>query len=241
MPEFVILALTIGLILLIMLNTDLQKIRLNFADSRQLGIVLVLISVLVPLGYTIVRKPTDYDGIRHFLFVVPPLSVLAAFSIGKFLRTPSLKILKYGIMAIIVVSLIVTVSDMVRLHPNQYIYFNRFFGQGVAEASLKYDTDYWGNSYKEAVEWLVKNYPVPAGSPKLKVASCLFSLSTSYYLKDDRFEYIGSYHDGQKVTGTPDIFLSTTRWNCDEANNGEVVHEITRMGASLIQIKKVIP
>ena len=214
MPEFMILALSIGVVLLIINNSRLSKIRQNLGKPQNIGLIILILSIAMPLGYTMISQPTDYDGIRHFLFVIPPLAIIAALSLGKLLESSS-KLLRTITLTITIAFITLTGVDMVRLHPDEYIYFNRLFGGGIAKASQKYDTDYWGNSYKEAVEWLEKYYPISAGSPKLKVASCLQSLSTSYYLRDNRFEYIGTYHDGQKISGTPDIFLSSTRWNCD--------------------------
>ncbi len=241
MPEFLLLALGVGVVIALLLNANPRKLWKNLQDARNQGTILLLVSILAPLGITILRKPTDYDGIRHFLFVVPPMITLAALSIGKLLEKTSFKLINYAIMTGIAVMMLLTIADMVRLHPDEYIYFNRLFGKGVAQASTKFDTDYWGNSYKEAVEWVEANYPVPSGGPRVKVASCLYSLSTSYYLRDDRFEYIGSYHDGQKVSGTPDLFLASPRWNCTEKNTGEIIHVITRMGAPLIYVMRVSP
>ena len=237
-PEFMFVSIIIGLIILIV---NFKSIWANKSSSKSMGLTILLLSIAIPFAYTIIQTPTDYDGIRHFLFLIPLLSIVAAMSVGKLLESNNIMWLKIGVLAIIAISMTVTFVDIAKLHPNQYIYFNRIFGKGVAQASQNFDTDYWGNSYKEATEWLQNNYMVSPGSPKVKVASCLFSLSTSYYLRDDQFEYIGSYHDGQRVTETPDIFLATRRWNCDETLNGEVIYEISRMGASLVQIKKVTP
>jgi 4-amino-4-deoxy-L-arabinose transferase-like glycosyltransferase len=241
MPEFLLLAFVVGVVIALLLNANARRLLQNLQDTRNQGMILVLVSIFAPLGITILRKPTDYDGIRHFLFVVPSMTTLAALSIGKLLEKFSYKLINYAILAGIAASMVLTIADMVRLHPDEYIYFNRLFGKGVAQASTRFDTDYWGNSYKEAVEWVEANYPLPSGSPKVKVASCLFSLSTSYYLRDDRFDYIGSYHDGQKISGTPDLFLASPRWGCNEKNSGEIIHVISRMGAPLIYIMRVSP
>ena len=241
MPEFMLLSLGIGFGLVIYANRDLEGIRHSLTGYRNQGILLLWISIVVPLAYTALRKPTAYDGVRHFLFLIPPLAILAAISIGKLLQISKIKWLNYGLMALVVLSLLITISDMFQLHPDEYIYFNRLFGKGVARASSKFDTDYWGNSYKEAVEWVETNYPVIAGSSRVKVASCLYSLSTSYYLKDNRYEYIGSYHDGQRVSGVPDLFLASPRWNCDQKNSGQVIHVISKMGAPLVYIMQVSP
>jgi hypothetical protein len=239
LPEFYFLALLGGLVVLLIIVTHPQRLRHIFIDQNNIGIMIILAGALFPLIFTTLTKPVDYDAIRHFLFVVPPLSIVASISVAKFLEKSHIWLINVLFLAGILISMVISISDMVKLHPDEYIYFNRLFGKGVAQASKSYDTDYWGNSYKEAVDWVVNNYPVPVNGPKLKIASCLFSLSTSYYLQDNRFEYIGSYNDGQPVSGTPDLFLASPRWGCDEKLQGETIHTITRMGAPLTYIIKV--
>ena len=49
--------------------------------------------------------------------------------------------------------------DIVTLHPYEYIYLNRLGAGGQTEASTRFETDYWGLSYKEGLDWLAANYP----------------------------------------------------------------------------------
>jgi hypothetical protein len=54
---------------------------------------------------------------------------------------------------------------------------------------------------------------------------------------------VGSFHDGQKIPVgvTPDLFLASTRWNCDKALPGKIIHTVTRQGAALLYIIEVHP
>ena len=130
---------------------------------------------------------------------------------------------------------------MWQLHPYEYIYFNRLIGKGVAKASEYYETEYWGSSYKEGVEWLVNNYHTTEGQERPKVASCLYSLSTSYYLPEDKFEYLGTFHDGNHIAenAKPDLFLASPRWNCPENLDGKIINTISRQSAPLLFIIEV--
>ena len=85
----------------------------------------------------------------------------------------------------------------------------------------------------------MQNYTPSFLNRKIKVASCSYFLSTSYYLPQERFEYIGSYEKGPKVTGKPDVFLATTRWNCDQRVEGKVIHVVERQHTPLLFIKEV--
>ena len=43
--------------------------------------------------------------------------------------------------------------DMIALHPYEYAYFNRMFG-GLPNAYRRHETDYWGLSMREGMEWI---------------------------------------------------------------------------------------
>jgi hypothetical protein len=46
--------------------------------------------------------------------------------------------------------------DMAMLHPYEYTYFNQLTG-GVRGAHLRYETEYWGLSLREGIEWINQN------------------------------------------------------------------------------------
>jgi hypothetical protein len=167
------------------------------------------------------------------------LTVLIAIAVGKLLERVGISFTSVVLMIAILTSIAMTVVDMIELHPHQYIYFSRLLGKGVAEAAKSYETDYWGNSYKEGVEWIVHNYKGYVDGRKIKVGSCLYSLSTSYFLPKDRFEYVGSFDKGQMISDQPDLFLATTRWNCHKNLNGRILHIVERKGAPLLYIIEV--
>jgi len=241
MPEFYFFALAAGMILS-MKSILTQRVKFNSLDKdRALGIFIILFAILFPIGYTTLTQPVNYDGIRHFLFVVPLLAVIAACSAMGVLSKAGRSILSVVLLIPIFSSAMVTAIDMIQLHPYEYIYFNRMFGKGITEAAKSFETEYWGSSYKEGVEWIVNNYRNYDGDKKVKVASCLYSLSTSYFLPSDRFEYLGSHHNGKKIPkdAKPDLFLATTRWGGHTYHKGKVLHIVSRKNVPLLYIIEV--
>ncbi len=116
----------------------------------------------------------------------------------------------------------VTVWDMVMLHPYQSIYFNRVFAGGLSGASGRFETDYWGNSYREAIEWVAANVP----GEGIRIANCSNPLQSSYYLRGPdgaRFIHVA-------MTDNPDLLLATTRWDCHLGAPGRVLHTVRRQG-----------
>ncbi|HYD66236.1 glycosyltransferase family 39 protein [Azospirillum sp.] len=116
---------------------------------------VVTLAVAFPIASFMLLRPTVYNGIRHFLFVVPPMVVLAAVAFHHLWNLAEAR----GHHAVRAVVLGLTVSGVVYgwqlgcLHPNEYVYYNAFVG-GAKGAKGRFELDYWGNSILEAVKQL---------------------------------------------------------------------------------------
>jgi hypothetical protein len=239
LPEFVLLALGAGVVICV-LNIARRRVRAgDLCNGNPLVLLVVVVSATLPIVYAVVTNPVDYDEVRHFLFVIPSVAVLCGVSAALVLRNARSSWLARVTVFAGAVSMLATASDMWQLHPYEYVFFNHLFAGGVTEASNEYEMDYWGSSLKEGVDWLVHDYAGPQTGARIKVASCLYSVSTSYYLPSDRFEYLGSYGGGAVASGEPDVFLASTRWGCDQRQDGPVIHVVSREGAPLLLIKQI--
>ncbi|MBI9075935.1 MAG: hypothetical protein JEZ02_11020 [Desulfatibacillum sp.] len=115
-----------------------------------------------PLAYVVLTHPNIYDGIRHFLFILPGMALLGAVGVRQSADIFRGKAKTY-LLAGLAGALLLPLVDMVGLHPYQMTYFNSIVGK-VGGAQGKYDTDYWLTSYKECMEWLNQNTD-PANGP----------------------------------------------------------------------------
>ncbi len=235
LPEYFLIALAVGV--LSMLASLRRLSRSDAGTDRFVQHAVVLAAALLPLVYTLAAKPAEYDAGRHYLFFLPPLAVLAAMAVAKTVEVPRFPYARGLVLLPLGASLAVTAVSMWRLHPHQYVFFNRILGKGLPEAAKSFETDYWGNSYKEGVEWLAQNYR--PGLSKPKVASCSDARSTSYFLPQDRFDYVGSYNHGQPISAPPDFLVATTRWDCHKIVDGVVIHTVERLGTPLLYVKAV--
>ena len=141
-------------------------------------------------------------------------------------------------VALTAVSLVATALDMVRLHPYQSVYFNRLVAGGLRHASSQFELDYWGQSYKEGVDWLLVHYGRDADEP-VRVANCSTPFLTGYYLtkapgRPERFVSV-------EPTARPHVVLATTRWFCDDRQTARVLHVVKRMGVPLAYVVEVRP
>jgi hypothetical protein len=119
------------------------------ADAATAWVALAAFAV-APVALAIVRHATIYDGIRHLLFVVPPLIVLAAAGWNAALdAAPPARAVA---AVLLVLGLLEPLDFQIRNHPNQIVYFSPLTG-GPRAAFGRYDMDYWANSVLQAVRW----------------------------------------------------------------------------------------
>ena len=132
----------------------------------------------------------------------------------------------------------ITVNDMAALHPYEYVYFNRLIAGGEESASTRFETDYYGASYREGVRWLAKNYH-PKGGERVRVSNPSMNFLTAYYLESSR-DLRRRFHPVQ-AWDRPNIYMSTTRWNQHKEKHGRLLHVVRREGVPLLYIIEVAP
>lgn len=127
-----------------------SSLEIATARDKFVSLTLVLLWFVLLVGYVLIRKPALYDGIRHFLFILPPIFIFTGFAF-EFLMD---HIASYWLYAgLVLILLLPGIAGIIRLHPYQYTYYNSFIG-GTTRAFRQYETDYWLTCYKEAVEEL---------------------------------------------------------------------------------------
>ena len=151
--------------------------RGNLAANRRAVLLLIALAALLPLAVTIALRPAMYNGIRHFVFVLPPLAVLGGLA-AAFLLEIAARRLRFPPIAaalVLIVGAAVPVVEMVRLHPYEYTDFNWFSG-GVAGARDRYMLDYWGLSLKQASQALqarlAERHEIKPSDRRWKLAVC---------------------------------------------------------------------
>jgi hypothetical protein len=151
--------------------------RADVAPRQRAIFLCVVMAAVFPIALVIAVRPAMYNGIRHFLFLLPPMAVLGGLA-GAWLFDALSRRFRFGAaaaIAVLGVGVVSPVVDMVRLHPYEYTYFNRFIG-GVAGAQGHYMLDYWGLSFKQASQALAAKIaadkiPQPSGR-RWKLAVC---------------------------------------------------------------------
>ncbi len=122
-----------------------------------ISLILVFLWFAILIVYALLRRPAMYDGMRHFLFILPPIFIFAGFAFEFIISLTAPVWLRAGLIAIL---LLPGIAGIIQLHPYEYTYYNSYIG-GTRRAFRQYETDYWLTCYKEAVEDLEQTLDLP--------------------------------------------------------------------------------
>jgi hypothetical protein len=186
----------------------------------------------------VVDRMPLYDGLRHFLFFVPLLAVLAGVSVSVFLRSPAGRRGKVAGLAVLTAACLVTLVDMVRLHPYESVYFNRLVAGGMKAGIDRYEGDYWCLSYKEGCEWLLRRFAGARCREPIRVAGYSILHQTQHYLELTE-EGRRLFQAVQLADGNPHFVMATTRFQDHRRAPGKPVYTVEREGAKLLYLFEV--
>jgi len=151
LPEIVLLLGGAGFI-----GAIVAQFRTGLPVLRRASLLLIATAAVLPVALAVATKPAMYNGIRHFIFILPPLCVLGGLAGGALLRWLAERSRMATALAGIAIgaALALPASAMIALHPYQYTHFNTISG-GMRAADKAYMVDYWGLSFKEAADELL--------------------------------------------------------------------------------------
>jgi hypothetical protein len=158
LPKLMLLQFTEPVVILALAGAAVSVYLLAKKKVSPVKMGLVYAWFALPLAYSILADTINYNNFRQFLFITPPLFILAGLALHLIASRLNRKVL-LGLLVILV--LLPGLVALVQLHPYQYIYYNQFTG-GVSGAYRQYELDYWLTSYKEVMGFLDER--VPPGS-----------------------------------------------------------------------------
>ncbi len=200
----------------------------------EIGYLLFLIAF--PLACQVIGHGPSFTGMRHFLFVVPPIAALGG--IGAHLGVSALEAggRAAGMTALAGVAAAFgwCAVALVQLHPYEYLFYNSLVG-GLKGASGRYVTDYWVNIMPAAVKDLETyldrtDTRVNLLRPRhYKVAVCGERISFENEA-DRRLQFTPDWDHA-------DFFIAPTHMNCDRVLEGKTVDVIERGGVAIGVVK----
>jgi hypothetical protein len=121
--------------------------------------ILVGLWIGVPLIIALLFGTVIYDNARQYLFLRPPLFVMAGIGVEFLFRLLGPQTLARAFL--VVLALAPGFVGIIQLHPYEYIYYNLLVG-GVSGANRRFELDYWATSYREAMERVNRLAPANA-------------------------------------------------------------------------------
>jgi len=216
-----------------------QLLRRGSSSQQHREITLVSLMVVVPLACQVAWHGPAFTGLRHFLFLIPALAVLAGIGLDKALALLNLRgrMAASGGLAIITACVLWDAVTLIRLHPYEYLFYNSLVG-GLEGASRRYDLDYWFSSMPEALGQLEAHVrrtgPRDANWPAqiYSVAVCgeRLEFEKAVTLPQLHWDFMPQWQQSQ-------FFIAPTHLNCDMDLDGEIVGTVERLGVTIAYVK----
>ena len=189
--------------------------------------ILALVALVINLFLYLILQPVIYNGLRHFLFLLPIVVIISSMGFLQVLQISNKTYFKILLIALLGINSTSIIYNYLTLHPYEYLYFNELI-DGLKGASGKYELDYWGASYKEATEWLVNNNELTHSD---LIYACNVDWSVDYYSQKEFFITYGSDE-------TANYTICDTENELKRGYTGEIIYQVKRQGVVLNTIRK---
>lgn len=146
---------TIALIVLLGLALSLAFANVVIKRIGVYAYGILVFATFFPLIYLIYQGSNVYDGWRHSTFIYLPLVCLAGIGIDvlwhKYL--PKGSKFYYAAPAIVLLFAIHPIIHNIKYPGYAYVFFN-MLNNSPEQVTGQYETDYWGMSVEQAIEWM---------------------------------------------------------------------------------------
>ncbi len=119
--------------------------------ARSRNVLLAWVAAFGPVAFLMVTRATMYDGVRHTLFVIPMLALLAGWALVRLASRLGRARLVAAPLALAYLGGVL--ANLAILHPLEYIATNALAG-GTAGSYDRFEQDYWSAAATEALRRL---------------------------------------------------------------------------------------
>jgi hypothetical protein len=209
------------------------------ASSRRRDLILASSAIAFPVAFQVLFRGPAFTGMRHFLFVLPPLATLAGVGLSELIDVFEMWSgrLASSVIALICACCLWDGVTLVRLHPYENLSYNSLIG-GLPGAFRRYDLDYWFNSMPEAIHLLEAfvrdKMPAEVVNPSktYSVAVCgeRLAFDQTVTLPQLHWDFRSKWEESE-------FFIAPTQMNCDQDLDGEIVGTVERLGVPIAYVK----
>jgi hypothetical protein len=203
--------------------------------GRHRAMLIVLAAVALPLGFVATRNTVLYDGIRHLLFVIPMLAIVAG--LGWRAMLPLLRRAPVLAGAAVGLYLGYLLAVLAALHPLQYVAMNALAG-GTSGAYDSFELDYWSAAAVPAIRRLEQRLDY---DPSIRSADTPPSIVVCIPWRESN---VGPLLQRPWVVETDpdaaDYIIETQRSRCAADSNVVLIDEVKRQGRTFAWIYRRI-
>jgi hypothetical protein len=180
---------------------------------EEAGFLISLLWLIIPLAVVIFLNSVLYDGWRHVFFIYPAYIIIALYGLKnlfsihvngtrqKFIQTTILFFVFFGLLS--------PLSFMIRNHPFENVYFNSLAGSDYRIIKQRYEMDYWGLSYHQALLDVLIKDDSPLIFIKVDNTPGKLNAWLLTQAEQDRISFVEEFEDA-------DYFITNFRWHPDE-------------------------
>ncbi|MBY0382686.1 MAG: glycosyltransferase family 39 protein [Xanthobacteraceae bacterium] len=210
-----------------------------FSGQRRRETAFVIVMAIFPVACQVIGHGPAFTGMRHFLFVLPLIAVLAA--IGLEWALSSLTRQHWVIAACALAAILADISwnadTLYELHPYEYLYYNPLVG-GLAGASHRYVMDYWVAIMPAAVAELGGYLNRSEGK---NVVPAVYNVDVcgdrNSFERELSVQHLIGRLRWTDDWNRADFFIAPTHGDCNNLLTGNVIAKIQRMGVLIGVIK----
>ncbi|MCB1954739.1 MAG: glycosyltransferase family 39 protein [Rhodocyclaceae bacterium] len=204
-----------------------RRRRSRHAHPMHLPLVL---AIVLPMGYAWLFRPALADGLRQFLYLLPPMAVAAALGWRMLWQTVRGQSVAAWSLAIVVSLLAVSHAiTLIHLHPYGHAYYNSLVS-GLRGAARGWVLDYSAASVREGAEYLNRWAAIvpPASRDPIPVAVCAEPAQARAWLSP-RFEVV---RDPARAA----FVIANSHLGCLDGIGGTPLYTVMRQGVTLGQV-----
>jgi len=112
---------------------------------------LFIFCFVEPLLAILAFHSVIFDAWRHLYFIYPPFILIGIFGLNYIFQTK----VKWPVLIVLIAGIGYTGIYMISNFPNENVYFNKFVKREPEYLRKNFELDYWGNSYKQALEYIL--------------------------------------------------------------------------------------
>lgn len=211
--------------------------RENGLNQDGLNVAILLLWLALPLISVYYFHSVLYDTWRHLYFIYPPIVLISVSGIQAiYSLIPRMEtgrwIVRVLTIVLIFIGLLEPLLFIVRYHPYENVYFN-FLAGDPATLGQRYDMDYWGLSYKQAIDYILAN----DARPNIKIAVSdppgFFYIDGGLPLHEQvRLEKV-------ELPQSADYFVTDFRFHPEGFSYPDEVYSISVRGSKIMAVYKM--